>query len=400
MSTMNESMNALTEAFTQFKNINDERLLHLERKGSVDPLLEEKLSRVEQTLVSLETRLNQQDVAHKRPQYEQTADHQASSTVPSAFKSYLAKGEELDLRTLEQKSLSVSSDPDGGYIVPPYLSDIILKDMEDYSPLRKLANVIIISTDAVEMLIDRDHLGAGWVTEKAERPETETPELAKMRIPVHEMYAKPRATQKLLEDALINVEQWLVNKVAQKMAHLEGEAFIKGEGFHNPQGLLSYPLQFGTDNLPYHIEGIKTGANGSFAEENPADSLIELIYALKPAYLSRACWLMSRTTLAEVRKLKDRMGNYLWQPTQEPGARLLGYPVALCEDMPPLKRGTASTSIVFGDFKEGYCIVDRTNTRVLRDPFSAKPYVEFYVTRRVGGDVTNTQALKGLHFSA
>ena len=265
-----------------------------------------------------------------------------------------------------------------------------------------LANVREISSSALEMLIDKDSADAGWVAEAAEREETKTPELAKMRIPVHEMYARPRATQKLLDDARLNVEEWLSQKIAQKMAVMENTAFLMGDGDNKPTGILTCETAVKAQWTWGKLEEVQTGTNGEFGEGKGAETLLALFYALKPPYLPGASWLMSRHTQGVLRGLRDPGSHqYLWQPPLAgmPTPTLLGYPVIICDDMPSLAANTASKSILFGNFKEGYQIVDRTGIRVLRDPYSSKPYVEFYITRRVGGDILNYEALKVLNFT-
>lgn len=241
----------------------------------------------------------------------------------------------------------------------------------------------------------------GWAQEKDARQETETPELTKVRISVHELYARSRATQQLLEDACINVESWLVEKITAQMAETESAAFVKGNGEGKPRGFLSYEhseaFQWG------RLQALKTGKNGAFPTENPENCLIDLFHLLKPAYLKDAVWLMSRSVQAAVRKLKDPTTHSpLWQPTlsQEFLPTLMGFPVYITDHMPTLTPGEEAPGLVFGNFKQGYQIVDRQSLHILRDPYSAKPYVEFYTTKRVGGDVINFEAIKVLDLKA
>ncbi len=403
MQTVKEGVEALNQAFGEFKTTNDERLAQIENKGSADGLVEEKLSRLDQSINEATEKLQQIDIATKRPTMESGQIAESKNLEhEAAFSGYVRKGDEGALQALEGKSLSAGYDPDGGYLVPDYLSDRIIKDVSDHSAMRRLSQVVSISTDAVEMLIDRKGADAGWVGETDARPETSTPELAKIRIPVHEMYAKPKATQKLLDDSRIDVENWLAGKVAHKMSEMENHAFTHGNGEGKPKGFLDYEIKIGAAAEWGKIQGVKTGKNGAFADANGSDALIDLLNCLKPGYLSGAVWLMSRTAMSEVRKLKDKNGHYLWHNGLDGDfrPRLLGYPVELSDEMPKLNAAAKAYSIAFGNFKEGYQIVDRSGTRVLRDPFSSKPYVEFYTTRRVGGDVVNSDALKVLEFSA
>ncbi len=315
----------------------------------------------------------------------------------SAFQTYMRKGDQA-LSSDEIKALSVGTDPDGGYVVNPDLSGRIVMKVFETSPMRAYASVQVISTDALEGLFDLNEASSGWVGETDSRTETNTPQLGKWRIPTHELYAKPTATQKLLDDAEINMEAWLAGKVAEKFARDEATAFVTGSGIGRPRGFLTYAS--GT-TLPGTIERFDTGVNGAFAAApNGGDVLINALYGLKAQYRANATWFMNRATTTLTRKLKDTDGAYVWSPGIAAGqpATLLGYPVASFEDMPD--PATDSLSIAVGDMREAYQIVDRIGIRTLRDPFSSKPYVEFYTTKRVGGDVVNFEAIKLIEFTA
>ncbi len=395
------TLDDLARTFEEYKSTQDNRLANLERNRPVDALDEEKLARLDASLETAEKRLKQMDAFASRPPVETSAD--LFSNHQHAFMDYIRKGLDTPLHLYEKKALSTTADRDGGYLVPSGLHERLYATLQATSVMRSLASVRQISTSALELLIDKDAMDAGWVTETQDRPETRTPELAKIRIPVHEMYAKPRATQKLLEDALLNVEEWLSQKIAQKIASMENTAFIRGTGENSPKGILAYETAQRADWVWGRLEEIKTGENGDFAEGVGEIQLQDTFFSLKPPYLPGSSWLMSRAAQARIRRLKDaENGRYLWEPplagVMTP--TLLGYPVIVSDDMPPLVPGEPSKAIVFGNFKEGYQIVDRSEIRVLRDPYSAKPYVEFYTTRRVGGDVLNFEALKVVNFSA
>ena len=315
----------------------------------------------------------------------------------AAFDTFIRKGEEV-MGPDERKALSVGTDPDGGYVVNPDLSGRIVMKVFETSPMRAYASIQVISSDALEGLFDLNEASSGWVGETDSRGETNTPQLGKWRIPAHELYAKPKATQKLLDDASINMEAWLASKVSEKFARDEANAFVVGNGVNKPRGFLTYSS--GT-TLPGTIERFDTGVNGAFAAApNGGDVLINALYGLKQQYRANATWFMNRATLKLTRKLKDSDGAYLWSPGIAAGqpASLLGYPVASFEDMPD--PATDSLSIAVGDMREAYQIVDRLGIRTLRDPYSAKPYVEFYTTKRVGGDVVNFEAIKLIEFTA
>lgn len=335
-------------------------------------------------------RLGSLEIAMRRP----SVDRHQSEAENSGLVDYLRKGDENGLQT---KALSSTSDASGGYLVPKPVLDKIQSTLQGYSPFRTLARVSQISTDALELLLDKGaQAEVGWVAETANRDETATPDLAKLRIPVHQIYAKPKASQKLLDDAAMDIESWLIQKIADRMAEIENQAFIHGDGQNKPKGFMTYPTVAAGQGVWGSFEEIKTGKDGVIDEP---DSLVKLFYSLKPQYLRGAVWLMGRSALSAIRQIKDATGQFIWQPSVMTGtpSTLLGHPVVVCDDMPALVRGTASKSIALGNFGEAYQIVDRCEMNILRDPYSAKPYVEFYATKRVGGDVVNFEAVKILN---
>lgn len=303
-----------------------------------------------------------------------------------AFNLGLRRGER-ELGGVEIKALSVGSDPDGGYLVPMVVSSRIIDKVFETSPLRQLATVETIGTDALHVPVDIGEADAGWVGEQQARPTTNTPTIEQQRIQVHELYAKPKATQQLLEDAAIDVEAWLARKVAEKFARVEATAFISGNGVGRPRGILTYPA--GTTAFARStVLQIPTLSAAAIT----ADGLVNMIFALKGPYLTNARWLMARGAIGAVALLKDGNGQYIWRPGLDNtrGASLLGYPISQADDMPAVTAG--SLSIAFGDFRQAYTVVERLGINTLRDPYSAKPFVEFYTRRRVGGDVVNFEA--------
>lgn len=286
----------------------------------------------------------------------------------------------------EQKAMMVGSDPDGGYLVPTATSDRIITKVYETSPIDELATHETISTDAIEIPIDTDEAGAGWVGETEARPETSTPQVGLQRIPVFEIYAKPKVTQQFLEDAAIDVEAWLGRKVAEKFARMRALAFVSGSGIKQPRGILTYTA--GSAGVRGTIAQI---ASGSATTLTP-DGLITLMFSLKDRYLANAVWLMKRGTVASAMLFKDGQGQYIWRPGLTEGApsMLLGHSIRRADDMPAVAAGTLP--VAFGDFRAGYTVVDRLGIRVLRDPYSSKPFVEFYTRSRVGGDVVDFEA--------
>jgi HK97 family phage major capsid protein len=298
----------------------------------------------------------------------------------------------------EIKALSVGSDPDGGYTVTPDMSGRIVEKIFETSPMRQVASVQAINSDALEGLYDLDEASSGWVSETGSRTATNTPNLAQYRIPTHEQYALAQTTQKLIDDSSLNIEAWLSGKVQDKFARTENAAFVNGDGSGKPRGFLTYGA--GT-TLPGTIEQKPTGASGAFAGSGAGgDTFYDMVYALKAGYRNGARWAMNRSTIAAVRKIKDSDGNYVWQMGLAAGqpSTLAGYPIVDMEDMPDI--GADSLSIAFANWGEAYQIVDRLGTRILRDPYSNKPYIQLYVYKRTGGDVLNFEAIKLMKFGS
>ncbi|MBS3849704.1 phage major capsid protein [Devosia sp. BSSL-BM10] len=332
-----------------------------------------------------------------------TVSNAEQQTVSAALRSYLKGGVAAFNEVMSANAMQVGSDPEGGYTVLPHFSTAITQTLFESSPMRQYARVVTISTDTFEELVDRDEPDAGWVGETEARTGTDAPNLGKLSIPVHEIYAMPKVTQKLLDDSAIDIGNWLVTKVSDKFSRSEETCFYNGNGVLKPRGFLTYPTTAQDDaTRPWGtIEHVVTGTDGSFgATTNGADKLIDLQSSLKVGHLAGAVWKMNRKTLAVARKLKDGQGNFIWQRALEAGKpdTLLGHPVVLAEDMPDI--ATDSTPIAFGNFKAGYTIVDRAGVRILRDALTQKPYTLFYTWKRVGGDVADFEAIKLLKFSA
>lgn len=292
------------------------------------------------------------------------------------------------LEALQTKALSVTSDPDGGYLVTPTMSATIIQAIFETTPMRQIAAIETISTDALEMIDDHTALSAGWTAGETVdiTVDTATPLIAKRNIPTCELYAQPKATQKLIDDAAIDVESWLAGKIADIFSRTQNTAFVSGTGVGQPRGILTYASGTSWGQL----QQIATSSSGNVT----ADSLIALFYSLKDVYMRRATFLMNRSVVQTVRQLKETTNQYIWQPGLSAGSpdTLMGVPVMMASDMPVAAAN--SLSVAVGDFKAGYQIVDRQGIRILRDPFTEKPFVKFYATTRVGGDVTNFDAIK------
>ena len=295
------------------------------------------------------------------------------------------------------KSLSVGSDPDGGYFVTPAMSTSMTKRLYDESPMRRICRVETITAgDSFEEIDDRDEVGATWVGENASRPSTDTPAVGKWKVPVCEIYAMQPITQKLLDDTGRDLGGWIEGKITDKIGRTEGTAFISGEGGLQPKGLLPYDTVTDTDfaRAAGKIQYVPTGNASAFPSSNPGDVLKTLLWSLRAPYRKGAVWQMNSTTASVIDKFKDGMGNYLWRFGMTAGApaSLLGYPVEINEDMPDI--GANAFPVAFGNFKEAYCIVDKAGVKFLRDPYTNKPNVLFYAYRRVGGGLANDDAVK------
>jgi HK97 family phage major capsid protein len=301
----------------------------------------------------------------------------------------------------EIKSLSVQINPDGGYWVKPeMLSETVDRTFET-SPMRTVATVMQTATSGVELIIDdNEATSGGWVGEKTARPETATPKIGLLEIKAHEQYANPAATQKMIDDAGFNIEAWLADKISDKFTRDENTSFVTGDGNMKPKGFLSYSAWASAGTYERDaLEQLDSGSNGDF----DADDLIDLQMLLKEAYQPNAVWLMQRLTWGKVIKLKEATtGAYLIDPQlikTGTDLRLLGQLVTFASDM-AATGATGALSVAYGDFKKGYSIIDRLGIRTLRDPYSNKPFVNFYTTKRVGGAVTNYESIKILKESA
>lgn len=399
MTSVETTVDTLVQAFQDYKSTNDQRLKELEHQGRSDGLLEEKLQHLDQLIDQKTAQLDQVEVAHNRPVIGQGGlDYESfeNGEYKKAFVSYVRRGDDRRLQSLEQKSLATSVDKDGGFLIPQTLVSRLEENLTNASVIRRLANVMQVSSSSVDLLLTKKGATVGWTGETDAREKTDSPEVHKLSIVPQEMYAKVQATQKLLDDAAIHVEEWLAHTVSSKMAEVENEAFLFGDGDKKPRGILSYPGNAQAEWGKFQSVSYKHEGNSL------ADSLIDMATSLKGEFLPQATWLMSRATLSMIRKLKDKDGRYLWQPGLDgsSGSNLLGYKIELCDLLSPVTEKPGKCPVIFGNFKRAYQIVDRQGIHVLRDPYSAKPYVEFYTTKRVGGDVVNFEALVLLQLSA
>jgi HK97 family phage major capsid protein len=321
----------------------------------------------------------------------------------AAFNSFLRRNERV-LTAEEVKTLSVGSDPDGGYLVTPDVTGRMVTKVYETSPIRQIASIQPISTDALEGIEDLGEAGAGYAGEHTQGSDTTTPQIGKWRIPVHIIDTEPKTTQQLLDDAAVDVEAWLSGKVGSKMGRFENAEFVTGAANKIMGFTAGYTAasDSGSGVTWGTIGFLKSGANGDFVADAsfPADKLFDLIGLLKNDYLSNAKFVTRRSVITKMRKFKDTTGQYLWQPSLVAGnpETWAGHAIVRAEDMPTLAAN--SLSLAFGDFAQAYQIVDRQGIRVLRDPYTSKPYVKFYTTKRTGGGVVNFEAIKLMKFAA
>jgi HK97 family phage major capsid protein len=312
---------------------------------------------------------------------------------------YLRQGHEAGV---ELKSFAGASGTAGGYAVPREIDQIIDATLKSLSPIRAIANVVRTGSAGYRKLVTSGGIVSGWASETGARGETGTPAFNEIVPPSGELFANPAASQAMLDDAQFDVEGWLAGEIAREFAAAEGSAFVKGDGLNKPRGFLTYAATAEADGVRAFgsLQYVPSGAAGGFAASHPQDRLIDLIQSLRAPYRQGASFVMNSATLSVIRKMKTADGAFLWQPSLAEGrpATLLGYPVVEAEDMPDIAAG--SLSIAFGNFQAGYVIAERSETSILRDPFSNKPFVHFYAVKRIGGGVANSEAIKLMKFAA
>ena len=403
----NAIVTELNKAFAAFKTEHQEELKGINAKFA-DVVQAEKVERINAEIGKLQTALDDTNAQLAAARLGGAGDGPAVSTEARdharAFNQFFRRGTEEGLRELEMKAaLRTDSDPDGGYVVPDQMEQTIDRVLGSVSAMRSIASVMSVSAGSYKKLVNQGGAGAGWVGERQARPETATPTLAELSFPAMEIYANPAATQTLLDDARVDIAAWLAEEVSTAFAEAEGAAFISGNGVNQPRGLLSYDTVANASqswgNIGYTASGVDAALTDS--SHNGVDALIDLIYSIKQGYRQNARFLMNKSLQATVRKLKSKTEElYLWQPPVQAGqpATLLGYPITDDDNMPDVAAG--AFPVAFGDFRRGYLIVDRFGVRVLRDPYTNKPYVHFYTTKRVGGGVQNFEAIKLLKIAA
>lgn len=439
---LQKTIDEIGKAFAAFKELNDRRYDELKNKGGETAETRAAVDRANAKITELEASLEAQKAAIRQAETamarldlspqdkkDQTREHAAAffahmaavrkepaptEVGPEQVKAYQAYKAALlqycrdPQRALNTDSIrnaiTIGSDPAGGYTLTPDMGGRIVQQIYETSPMRQYAAIQTTSKDRLVGFndLDEDDSGSGWVGETSSRTETNTPEVGRWEIPVHEQYANPKASQSSLEDSDWDLENWLVTKAGARLSRREATAFVTGAGVTRPRGFTTYASASAPTKAAWQrVEYVKTGVDGAFAADpNGADVFINVLGKMKEYYLPGCVWAMNRTVKAAARLLQDNDGRYLLNPDLRNGftETILGYPVVGFEDMAALSTG--SYSVAFANFREGYQIADRRGITLLRDPYTAKPYVHFYMTRRVGGDVVNFEAIKLINFAA
>ncbi len=381
------AIDALNKAFADFKSEHTKQLDEV-KQGNADALQALKVDRINAEIGSLQKTVDELNMRLASAQMGGAGGNGPKDPeYTDAFQAHMRKGD-------VQAALNKGTDSEGGYLTPIEWDRTITSRMRDESPMRGLAQVHTTGLAGWSKLFNMGGTGSGWVGETDQRPETATPNLVLLGFGHGEIYANPAATQQMLDDSEINIETWLAGEVFAEFAEQEGAAFISGDGSKKPAGILTYVA--GGSNATKHPFGAIKAINSGAATGITADAVIDLVYGLKKKYRQNSKFLSNTLTLAALRKLKDGQGNYLWQPSAQAGqpSLLHGYALAEDENMPDIAAN--STPLLFGDYRRGYLIIDRTGIRVLRDPFTKKPYVLFYTTKRVGGGVQNPECMNAM----
>lgn len=382
--------------FEEFTKKNDKRLDAIEaEKGKLSETVETLNGKLSE-LDNLKSQLEEELAAVKRPGGGK--DSKAATEHKAGWLQFVRKGKDDGLAELEQKAMQTTTDPDGGYAVPEELDRNIISALKDEVVMRAECTVITMGTPNYKKLVNQGGTNSGWVGETDERPETKTSKLAVIEPVWGEIYGNPMATQTMLDDAFFDVENFIVSELTQEFAEQEEIAFTNGDGDKKPKGLLAYGSDIKDDKERDwgKLQHLLAGKPDAIT----ADEIVKLVYTLRKPYRSGARWMMNNSTLFTARTLKDNQGNYLWQPGLQLGqpSSLLSYGIAENEQFPDIVGG--GTPIGFGNFKRCFTILDRIGVRMLRDPYTKKPFVGFYTTKRVGSMMVDSNSVKLLKMGA
>jgi HK97 family phage major capsid protein len=377
-----EAKSAATEFLATFKTFKDDMARRMTHMGTRIDALDRK------------------NADYRRPALSTAA----MEALPhkKALSAYVRTGDDDALRALEveTKGLNTQVSAEGGFLIDPQTSDRIDTVLRSGASLRALARVVTVEASAYDVLIDHEEIGAGWIDEVSPVTETTAPTIDRISIPLHELSASPKASQRVLDDAAFDVEGWLAERIADRFLRAESEAFVSGDGVNKPTGFLTKPAISNDEWTWGNIGYVATGTAGDFDPNNSGDALVDLVYSLNADYRAGAAFIMNSKTAGEVRKMKDNQGRFLWSEglhaAQPP--LLVGYPALIVEEMPDI--ATDAHAVAFGNFQHGYTIAERPDLRILRDPYSSRPNITFFATKRVGGDVSDYAAIKTLKFGA
>jgi HK97 family phage major capsid protein len=430
---LTDTIERIAGAFEEYKKTNDQRLLELKTKGSVDPLLEEKLRKVDaelNTLTELKASLDAMQTKLSRPGLAGAGSQEQRETPEAlsyrhAFLAWVRNPTDPERRTaLQQRAKELrrveakafgdddgfetraaqtvtSTGSAGGFALPEVIERQIQRLSVDISPIRQIATVRTVGSPDYKELFDINGAAFEWVGEAATRNQSNTPDLAEVAPTFGMASARPRASEESLDDLFFDVENWLITSAAEAIAQGEGLAFVSGNGTNRPTGFLAGPTPVVTADASRAFGTLQYIASGQAAAlPTSADVFYDVIYALRARYRANARWVTNKLVLSAMRKYKDTTNQYLWQPSLVAGQpeTFMGYPITEAEDMPVV--GANNFPIAFGDFREGYLIADRVGMRMTRDDITAPGFVNFYVRKRVGGRLRNTQAIKLLRISA
>jgi len=399
-------LNKLTQTFEDFKVANDKEIADLKARRA-DVVQTEQVDRINAAISAMQKDLDAANgkIAAGMVGGAGKSENPDKREHAQAFDRFFRKGVDNGLTDLQVKAkLTTQDDPNGGYLVPEEMEASVDRVLSTDSVFRSLARVIQVGTSSYKKLVNQGGTSAGWVGEEQARSETNTSTLREIAINTKELYANPAITQTSLDDSRLDIAAWLADEVSIEFAEQEGEAFITGDGVLKPRGILGHTPAANASYAWGNPGYIASGAASDFAtvstSVNPADALIDLYYGLKAGYRNNASWLMSDATMGRVRKFKDADGAYIWAAPSAAAevATILGKPVYNDDNMPAVAAN--AFPIAFGDFRRAYLIVDRTGIRVLRDPYTSKPNVHFYTTKRVGGGIVNFEALKLLKIAS
>lgn len=418
----NEMHEEMQNTFADFKEVLERQSDEVKKTGNKSAELEGQLERINTRLdeiedirkdADLEKRLDEIEARHNRPGANGGEQSPELKEYKDAFKKYIRTGDGAnELKALQRKALSATGSPatDGSHAIPEDLAATIAEFAVELSPVRQFATVEQTSTSDVKKLVNTRGTGSGWVGETASRSETDTPSLQEVTIPMGTIYANPKATQEMLDDAFFDAEGWLTGEIATELAFEEGAAFVTGNGTNKPSGFMNATTAATADGTRTfgQVQHVITGVSNDFPDLDltasppvyPEDIFIDLVHSMKASYRIGARFFMNKSTLAIVRKLKDADGNSLWQPSMgaENPSTILGYPVTELEAMASV--GSNALPVAFANLREAYLIKDRIGVRTIRDEVTEKPYVSFYTTKRVGGKLINDEAIKVIKCAA